>query len=90
MGRKATWGKLEMRPSEYFRQHVRVAPFPEENVHRVVEAVGVESITFGSDFPHGEGLPEPSMYLGQLAGMTDEQVRAIMRSNLAEFLGLPA
>ena len=32
MGRKATWGKLEMRPSDYFRQHCFVAPFPEENV----------------------------------------------------------
>jgi len=90
LGRRATWGKLEMLPSEYFRHHVRVAPFPEENVYRVIDAVGVDSITFGSDFPHGEGLPDPAMYLTQLSECTDEQVRAIMRSNLAELLGLPA
>lgn len=90
MGRKATWGKLEMRPSEYFRRHVKVAPYPEENVDRVIEAVGVESITFGSDFPHGEGLPDPMMYLGQLKNCTPEQVKAIMRDNLAGFLGLEA
>jgi predicted TIM-barrel fold metal-dependent hydrolase len=87
MGRKATWGKLEKRPSEYFRQHVVVAPWPEENVDRVVAVVGVDPIVFGSDFPHGNGLPDPAMYLPQLKGCTDDQVRAIMRGNLGRFLG---
>ena len=87
MGRRATWGKLKMRPSEYFRRHCFVAPFPEESVGRVVEAVGIEPIVFGSDFPHGEGLPEPSMYLKQLEGFSDADVKAIMRGNLARFLG---
>ena len=88
MGRKASWGKLEMRPSEYFRQHCFVAPFPEENVPRVVEAVGIEPIVFGSDFPHGEGLPEPQAYLGQLKTFDDAAVKTIMRGNLARFLDL--
>jgi predicted TIM-barrel fold metal-dependent hydrolase len=86
MGRRATWGTLEMRPSEYFRQHCFVAPFPEENVERVVEAVGIEPIVFGSDFPHGEGLPEPQAYLGQLKNFSDDQVKIIMRDNLARYL----
>ena len=43
MGRKATWGKLERRPSDYFKDHCFVAPFPEENVDRVVEAVGCQA-----------------------------------------------
>jgi predicted TIM-barrel fold metal-dependent hydrolase len=90
MGRKATWGKLEMRPSEYFRHHIKVAPYPEENVDRVIEAVGVEPVVFGSDFPHGEGLPDPMLYLGQLKNCTEDQVRSIMRANLASFLDLPA
>jgi predicted TIM-barrel fold metal-dependent hydrolase len=88
MGRRATWGKLEMRPSEYFRKHVRVAPYPEENVDRVIESVGVEPITFGSDFPHGEGLPDPALYQAQLKNCDVDQVRAIMRDNLGGFLGL--
>jgi predicted TIM-barrel fold metal-dependent hydrolase len=88
MGRKATWGELEMRPSEYFRKHCFVAPFPEENVQRVVEVSGVESIVFGSDFPHGEGLADPSQYHGQLKGMSDDDVYAVMRGNLARYLGL--
>jgi len=88
MGRRATWGQLEMRPSEYVRQHVKVAPYPEENVDRVIEAVGVEPVVFGSDFPHGEGLPDPALYRAQLQHCSPEQERAIMRSNLAGLLGL--
>jgi predicted TIM-barrel fold metal-dependent hydrolase len=90
MGRRATWGKLERRPSDYFKDHCFVAPFPEENVDRVVEVVGVKPLTFGSDFPHGEGLPEPEMYLGQLKNLDDDDTKAIMRDNLARFLDLPA
>jgi predicted TIM-barrel fold metal-dependent hydrolase len=90
MGRRATWGKLELRPSEYFRQHCFVAPFPEENVDRVVEAVGTQPIVFGSDFPHGEGLPEPQIYLGQLHNLSDDDTRAVMRGNLARFLDVEA
>ena len=88
-GPQATWGTLTMRPSDYFKQHCFVAPFPEENVDRVVEAVGIEPIVFGSDFPHGEGLPEPQAYLGQLKNFTEDQVKTVMRGNLARFLDLP-
>jgi predicted TIM-barrel fold metal-dependent hydrolase len=88
MGRRSTWGKLEKRPSEYFCDHCFVAPFPEENVDRVIDIVGVKPIVFGSDFPHGEGLPEPSMYLGQLRNLSPEDVRSVMRGNLARFLDI--
>jgi predicted TIM-barrel fold metal-dependent hydrolase len=90
MGRKATWGKLTMRPSDYFKQHCFVAPFPEENVDRVVESIGIEPIVFGSDFPHGEGLPEPQAYLGQLKNFSEDQVKTVMRDNLARYLDLPS
>jgi predicted TIM-barrel fold metal-dependent hydrolase len=88
MGRRATWGTLDRRPSEYFQDHCFVAPFPEENVDRVVEAVGIKPIVFGSDFPHGEGLPEPELYLGQLKNLNDGDTRLVMRDNLARFLDL--
>jgi predicted TIM-barrel fold metal-dependent hydrolase len=90
MGRKASWGALEQRPSQYFREHVFVAPWPEENVDRVVQAVGTDPVVFGSDFPHGNGLPDPSLYRAQLTSQSDDEVRAIMRGNLARFLDLEA
>jgi len=90
MGRKAKWhptGRLDARPSEVFRQHFIVAPYPEENVRRVVDEVGIDPIVFGSDFPHGEGLARPAEYVdAQLSGFTpDEQVQ-IMRGNMERFI----
>jgi predicted TIM-barrel fold metal-dependent hydrolase len=90
MGRKAKWadnGKLDRRPSEIFREHFIVAPYPEENVTRVVAEVGIEPIVFGSDFPHGEGLAFPSQYVSaQLASFSEDDQRRIMRDNLENFL----
>jgi predicted TIM-barrel fold metal-dependent hydrolase len=90
MGRKAKWsetGRLDRRPSEIFRKHFVVAPFPEENVRRVIDEVGIEPIVFGSDFPHGEGLAYPAQYAeSQLVGFSDADVKRIMRDTLEEFL----
>ncbi|MBW8824901.1 MAG: amidohydrolase family protein, partial [Acidobacteria bacterium] len=90
MGRKAKWadnGRLDRRPSEIFREHFVVAPYPEENVQRVVAEIGIEPIVFGSDFPHGEGLAYPGKYAAaQLGGFSDADVKRIMRDNLENFL----
>ncbi len=90
MGRKAKWsetGRLDQRPSEIFRDHFVVTPFPEENVARVVEEVGIEPIVFGSDFPHGEGLAYPAQYIeAQLSAFSFDEQRRIMRDNLEMFL----
>jgi predicted TIM-barrel fold metal-dependent hydrolase len=90
MGRKAKWaetGRLDRRPSQIFREHFLVAPFPEENVARVVEEVGIDPIVFGSDFPHGEGLAYPSKYVSaQLSAFSEPEQRLIMREHLEAFL----
>ena len=63
-----------------------MAPFPEENVQRVVAEVGIEPIVFGSDFPHGEGLARPGEYASaQLGAFSDGDVRRIMRDNFEDF-----
>ena len=89
MGRSARWhetGRLDARPSEVFKQHFYVAPFPEENVQRVASEIGIESLVFGSDFPHGEGLARPAEYVGsQLTSFSDEDVRRIMRDNMEDY-----
>jgi predicted TIM-barrel fold metal-dependent hydrolase len=94
LGRKAKWaenGRLDKRPSQIFREHFIVAPYPEENVARVVAEVGIEPIVFGSDFPHGEGLAFPGRYAGQqLGSFSDADVKRIMRDNFEDFLAVPA
>ena len=90
MGRKAKWaenGRLDRRPSQIFREHFVIPPFPEENVQRVVAEVGVEPIVFGSDFPHGEGLAFPSQYVAaQLSGFSEDDQQRIMRGTMEAFL----
>ena len=74
-------GEASARPSEIFRQHFLVAPYPEENVRRVVDEVGIEPIVFGSDFPHGEGLAWPSKYANsQLKDFDESEKKRIMRA----------
>ena len=63
MGRNGPWigGPLKERPSAIFRRHVRVTPYPEDDVVKVVDQLGFEDcIVMGSDFPHAEGVGEPA------------------------------
>jgi hypothetical protein len=86
LGRRPTYGTLTGRPSQLFKEHVVVAPYPEENVARVAEVSGWDCLVFGSDFPHSEGLPDPVQYVSQLGKLDDEIVYKLMRGNLERFL----
>ena len=88
LGRKPKWGQLAGRPSSVFKERCVIAPFPEENVHRAMDELGVDSLVFGSDFPHSEGIPDPMQYVLTLKGLDEGDVRKIMRDNLARFLGV--
>jgi predicted TIM-barrel fold metal-dependent hydrolase len=93
MGRNGPWvgGRLAERPSEIFRRHVLVTPFPEDDVLSVVRAVGgVDSIVLGSDWPHAEGLAAPGDYLRVLEGLSDAEQRTVMRGNGRRVLGAAA
>src|SRR5205823_14011013 len=87
LGRRATFGdRLPARPSDIFRHHFRVSPFPEESVKRVLEVLSIDQLVFGSDFPHGEGLDDPSKYIVTIADLTEDDQKKMMRDNMAEFL----
>ena len=52
--------KYDMKPSDYVRRNVRVAPFFHEDVATQIERHGLEDIyCFMSDFPHLEGGRDP-------------------------------
>jgi predicted TIM-barrel fold metal-dependent hydrolase len=84
MGRNGPWkgGKLTERPSEIFRRHVRVAPYPEDDIPWIVENLKQsDSIVMGSDFPHAEGLAEPADFVKLLDGLPEDVQRRILRDN---------
>jgi predicted TIM-barrel fold metal-dependent hydrolase len=73
--------RLEERPSEIFKRHVWVSPFPEEDVVGLTEVLGVEHVLMGSDFPHAEGTVTPADYAECLEGLDEASIRRIMREN---------
>ena len=70
-------------PRDTFRRHVWISPFYEDPLDELRELIGVEHMLMGSDFPHAEGLTEPSSYIKDLRNFafSDADARAIMRDN---------
>ena len=68
-------------PVEAFRRHVWVSPYYEDPLLQLRDTIGADHMLFGSDFPHGEGLAEPTDFLHDLDGFGKDDVRLIMREN---------
>jgi predicted TIM-barrel fold metal-dependent hydrolase len=81
-------GSLSERPSDELRGRLWVCPFPEDDVGVIVDALGVDHVLFGSDYPHPEGLRQPIEFAHRLTGFDAATVHRIMRANAAELLGL--
>jgi predicted TIM-barrel fold metal-dependent hydrolase len=73
-------------PVEQFTEQVWVAPYYEDDMARLKDEIGVERLLFGSDFPHTEGLPDPTMFVKDIPTFTDAEVKAVMRDNVLELM----
>lgn len=91
MGRNGPWigGQLKERPSAIFQRHVRVAPYPEDDIPWIVENLGgnADCVVMGSDYPHAEGLAEPADFVKLLDPLEEGVKRAIMRDNAEMLFG---
>ncbi len=87
MGRNGPWigGPLKERPSEIFKRHVRVTPYPEDDVVKLVDQLDGDDrvLVFGSDFPHAEGVVKPADFEELLAPLPEDMRRRIMFENAA-------
>ncbi len=78
MAKNGEWpcGQLPERPSNIFRQHVGVVPYPEDDVVEITAAVGPDTLCLGTDFPHPEGVARAQEFAEQsMAGIDDESTR---------------
>ena len=73
--------KVEDRPSDIFKEHVYVSPFPEEDVVALSELITVDRVLFGSDWPHPEGNIQPIDYVECIQKLDPADVKKIMRDN---------
>ncbi len=74
-------------PIEALRDHVWVAPFYEDDITAVRDAIGADRIVLGSDWPHPEGLSEPRAWLSDFAPFTIDERRKVFRDNLKALSG---
>jgi predicted TIM-barrel fold metal-dependent hydrolase len=81
---------LKMRPSDYWKRQCK-ATFQFDTIGaKLVDEMGVETLMWGSDYPHGDGVwPESTKYIEeQFKNLSPEQVKLITCTNAGRFYGL--
>jgi len=81
-------GEFAQDPHDLFMEHVWVSPFFEDDVMGLVDVVGADRVVFGSDWPHAEGLADPTSFIKEIDGVSDVDAKKIMHDN-ARFLVTP-
>ncbi|MFE5478485.1 amidohydrolase family protein [Nocardia sp. NPDC056541] len=77
-------------PVEQLKNNVWIAPYYEDDVKLLAATIGVDKVLFGSDWPHGEGLADPTTFtadIPQFPEFSYEDTRKVMRDNALELIG---
>jgi predicted TIM-barrel fold metal-dependent hydrolase len=78
---------LAARPSEYFRRHVRVSALSYENPAGLIADLGDDTLMFGSDWPHAEGIEHPrDDYDRVVTALPDDSRQKLMAGNISWLL----
>ena len=87
---RVTYGQMpqefRQHPVEAFRKHIFVSPYYEDDIPALAEMIGVTNVVFGSDYPHPEGLADPTSYVNDIAEMSRADQQRIMSTNLKELI----
>jgi predicted TIM-barrel fold metal-dependent hydrolase len=81
---------LKMKPSDYWRRQCK-ATFQFDRIGaKLIEDMGAESLMWGSDYPHGDGVwPNSEQYIKeQFAEVPPEVTKMITCTNAGKFYGL--
>ncbi len=82
---KKTYGQMPTSfatdPIEQFRRHIWVSPYYEDDLEGLKSDIDASHVLFGSDYPHAEGLAEPTDFIHDLKGYDEDEVRLVMREN---------
>ena len=82
--------EIDRRPSEYFANRVFGCFFEDDFGLHNREFIGIDQITFESDYPHQDSTwPNTEAYAAKaMAELTDEEIFKIVRGNAIELFGL--
>ena len=70
------------------KNRIAVSPFYEEGIDDLVSLIGVENVLYGSDWPHPEGLAEPTYYAKALEHLPVADQAKIMGGNLSRLMNV--
>ena len=80
--------RLQDKPSDYVRRHLKFTPFPGEPVGWMMEQAGPELFMFSTDYPHPEGGRDPLAKFEETLVAAGEADRArFYFDNMAELVG---
>jgi hypothetical protein len=80
---------LELLPSEYLRDRVRLSPFLSEDPKRLIDRNG-DLFMFSSDYPHAEGMTSPLETVRAAVGtMSRDREQAFFGANIEWLLHGP-
>jgi len=88
------WGgvadKVKKPPSQYYREHVYGCFFDDPHGLRSLEDMGVDTITFETDYPHSDSTWPNSKEVAerQMKDLDEEQIQKIVRGNAIRMLQL--
>lgn len=90
MGYNGPWigGRIKEKPSAILKRHLSVSPFHEEDVEELCRLLGPERVLFGSDYPHPEGLAEPTAFQHEIENLSSAEQELVMASNGRRLTGL--
>jgi predicted TIM-barrel fold metal-dependent hydrolase len=74
-------------PIVALKRSIIVHPFFEEDVMGVINAMGIDNVAFGSDFPHPEGMADPTSFVAEIADLPEEDKAKFMGGNLSKLMG---
>jgi predicted TIM-barrel fold metal-dependent hydrolase len=77
-------------PVAVFKRNIWVHPFHEDAPMDIVRLIGPDRVLFGWDYPHPEGLAQPTSYVDQLAELPHDDIARIMGGNLADIMKFAA
>jgi predicted TIM-barrel fold metal-dependent hydrolase len=73
-------------PLVALKRSIIVHPFFEEDVVGVVDLIGVDNVVFGSDYPHPEGLADPTSFIEEIEDLSEPDKAKIMGGNLSKLM----
>jgi predicted TIM-barrel fold metal-dependent hydrolase len=82
--------EFEEDPIEVLKRQIHVSPFWEEDLGVLADLIGPTQVLFGSDYPHPEGLANPTSYIEDMSHVPEETMRMVMGGNLARLMKVDA